>query len=278
MFQQWKRKGVLKPRLSAMLGIEGFRKFRRDDFSTQTDQNQLRLGGVKIIIHETTGQLNPSQEELNEMVLRIHESGMQVILHAVEKETIEAACDAIEFALKRSPRQDHRHRIEHCSVCTPFLSKRIASLGIFVVTQPSFIYYSGERYLSTVPDCELKHLYPIATLMKSGARVAGSSDCPIVPPNPLKGIYSAVSRLAKSGELIPPAEEKIALPEALRMYTDDAARTTFEEMVKGSITPNKVADLVILNRDPSNLPLDEIKDIEVEMTILNGEIVWEKRA
>ena len=278
MFQQWKRKALLKPRLSVMLGIEGFRKFRRDDFSTQTDQNQLRLGGVKIIIHETTGQLHPSQEELNEMVLRIHESGMQVILHAVEKETIEAACDAIEFALQRSPKPDHRHRIEHCSVCTPSLAKRIASLGIFVVTQPSFIYYNGERYLRTVPDSELKHLYPIATLMKSGARVVGSSDFPIVSPNPLKGIYSAVSRLAESGEMIPPAAERITLSEALRMYTDDAARTTFEEMIKGSITPNKVADLVILNRDPSNLPLDEIKDIEVEMTILNGEIVWEKKA
>ena len=114
--------------------------------------------------------------------------------------------------------------------------------------------------------------------MKSGTRVAGSSDCPIVPPNPLKGIYSAVSRLAEGGEVIPPVEERITLPEALRMYTDEAARTTFEEMIKGSITPNKVADLIILNKDLSNLPLDEIKDLEVEMTILNGEIVWEKRA
>jgi len=278
MFQQWKRKGILRPRLSMMLGIEGFEKVSGDDFSTQTDQNQLRLGGVKIIIHETTGQLHPSQEELNEMVLRIHEAGMQVILHAVEKETIEAACNAIEFALERSPRLDPRHRIEHCSVCTPSLSKRIASLGILVVTQPSFIYYNGERYLRTVADSELMHLYPIATLIKSGARVVGSSDCPVVPPNPLKGIYSSVSRLAKNGEVISPVEERIALSEALRMYTDEAARTTFEEMIKGTITPNKVADLVILNGDLSNLPLDEIKDIEVEMTILNGEIVWEKRA
>ena len=277
MFQQWKKRGFLKPRLSMMLGIEGFKKFRRDDLSTQVDQNQLRLGGVKIIIHETTGQLNPSQEELNEMVLSIHESGIQVILHAIEAKPIEAACDAIEFALQRSPKPDHRHRIEHCSVCTPSLAKRIASLGIFVVTQPSFIYYNGERYLKTVPDSELKHLYPIATLMKSGVRVAGSSDCPIVSPNPLKGIYSAASRLAKSGEVIPPAEERITLSEALWMYTDYAARTTFEEMTKGSIAPNKLADLVVLNGDPSNLPLDEIKDIEVEMTILNGEIVWEKR-
>jgi len=278
MFQQWKRKGILRPRLSMMLGIEGFKKLSRDDFSTQTDQSQLRLGGVKIIIHETTGQLHPSQEELNEMVLRIHEAGMQVILHAVEKETIEAGCNAIEFALKRSPRQDHRHRIEHCSVCTPSLAKRIASLGMIVVTQPSFIYYNGERYLRTVADSELMHLYPIATLIKSGVRVVGSSDFPVVPPNPLKGIYSSISRLAKNGEAISPVEERITLTEALRMYTDEAARTTFEEMIKGSVTPNKVADLVVLNGDLSSLPLDEIKDIEVEMTILNGEIVWEKKA
>ena len=277
MFQKWKREGFLKPRLSMMHGIEGFKRFCRDDLSTKIDQNQLRLGGVKIIIHQTTGQLTPNQEELNETVLRIHEAGMQVILHAVEKETIEAACNAIEFALERSPRQDHRHRIEHCSVCTPSLARRIASLGIIVVTQPSFIYFNGERYLRTVADSELKHLYPIATLMKSGARIVGSSDFPIVPPNPLKGIYSAISRLAESGERIPPFEERISLSEALRMYTEYAAKTTFEEIIKGTITPNKVADLVILNGDLSNLPSDEIKDIEVEMTILNGEIVWEKR-
>jgi predicted amidohydrolase YtcJ len=144
-----------------------------------------------------------------------------------------------------------------------------------VVTQPSFIYYNGERYLRTVPDSNLKHLYPIATLINNGVKVVGSSDCPIVPLNPLIAIYSSVSRMAENGELVLP-EERISPLEALRMYTDEAAKTTFEETIKGSITPGKLADLVVLNGDPTELPVDEIKDMKVEMTILGGEVVWDK--
>jgi predicted amidohydrolase YtcJ len=275
MLRSWKDHGLLKPRVSMILGIEGFNEYRKNKFSAQVSENQLYPGGVKIIVHETTGQLSPNQEELNETVLNIHQSGLQAVLHAIEERTIEAACCAIEHALKEIPQSDHRHRIEHCSVCTPSLAKRVASLGIMVVTQPSFIYYNGERYLRTVPDSNLKHLYPIATLLKSGVRVAGSSDCPIVPASPLIGIYSAVSRRAENGEFVLP-EERISSLEALQLYTNFAAETTFEETIKGSIVPGKLADMVVLSSDPTELPIDEIKDMKVEMTILNGEIVWNK--
>jgi len=275
MFQRWKEHGWLRSRVSMMLGIEGFKEYRRHPYSVQGDEKHLRLGGVKIIIHETTGQLTPSQQELNEMVNNIHQSGFQAILHAIEENPIEAACTAIEHALKKSPKSDHRHRIEHCSVCPPSLAKRLASLGILVVTQPSFIYYSGERYLRTVPSDQLKCLYPIATLMRSEVTVAGSSDCPIVPANPLMGIYAATSRKADSGERILP-EEGITPEEALKMYTEVAAKTSFEEKNKGTISPGKLADLVVLNGDPTKLPIDKIKDIDVEMTILDGEMVWDK--
>jgi predicted amidohydrolase YtcJ len=265
--------GLFKTRINVGLGIKGFQEYQRSNFSTRRGGSRLNLKGVKVILHETTGDLSPGQEELNEMVLRIHDSGAQAILHAVEKRTIETACNAIDFALQRTPRPDHRHRIEHCSVCPPSLAKQIASLGIFVITQPSFLYYNGERYLKTVPESELNYLYPIATLKKSGVRVAGSSDCPVVPANPLIGIYSAVSRRAENGEFVLP-EERISPSEALKMYTIDAANATFEEGIKGSLAPGKLADLVVLSGDPTKLPVDEIKDIQVEMTILNGEVVW----
>jgi len=275
MFQTWKEYKLLKPRVTMVLGRDGFREYRGQNFSTQVEANQLRLGGVKIILHETTGKLSPSQQELNEIVLNIHQCGLQAVLHAIEETTIDVACSAIQYALQKFPNPKHRHRIEHCSVCTPSLAKRLSSIGVFVVTQPSFIYYNGERYLRTVPDSNLKHIYPIATLMKNGVRVAGSSDCPMVPANPMIGIYSAVSRKAENGEFVLP-EERISPLEALRMYTDYAAETTFEEMIKGSIAPGKLADLVVLNGDPTRLSVDEIKDIKVEMTILNGEVVWDK--
>jgi predicted amidohydrolase YtcJ len=275
MFHDWKERKLLKSRVTLMLGGEGFAEYRRQSFPAQINKKDLRIGGVKIIIHEVTGRLTPDQNELNEMVLQIHQLGFQAILHAIEGPTIEAACSAIDYALKASPRPDHRHRIEHCSVCTPSLARRLASLGIMVVTQPPFIYYNGERYLRTVPDLNLKYLYPIATLMKNGVKVVGSSDCPVVPANPIIGIYASVSRRAENGEPVL-SEEKISPQEALRIYTNEAAKTTFEEMVKGSITPGKLADLVVLNGDPTELPIEAVKDIQVEMTILNGEVVWDK--
>jgi predicted amidohydrolase YtcJ len=275
MFHSWKEKEVLKPRLVMMLGTEGFSAYKEQDFKTQMDKSQLHLGGVKIIIDETTGHLHPIQAELNEMVLRIHQAGFQGCLHAVEEKAVEAACSAIEYALKKFPKSDHRLRIEHCSVCPPPLAKRLAEFGIMVVTQPSFIYYSGDRYLQTVPVEELKHLYPIRTLLKKGVKVAASSDCPIAPANPLIGIYAACSGMAETGEKVL-SDEKVTPEEALRMYGENAARATFDEGMKGSISPGKLADLVVLNGDPTKVPIDEVKDIKVEMTVLNGEVVWEK--
>lgn len=276
MFRHWKEPRILRPRIKMILGYDGFNEYLKHPFSFPMDENQLQVGGVKIIVHETTGRLSPSQEDLTEMVLHIHRAGFQAALHAFEERTIEAACDAIEYALKHFPRPDHRHRIEHCSVCHSSLAKRIASLGIIVVTQPSFIYYNGDRYLKTIPDLQSKHLYPLATLIKEGVKVVGSSDGPIVPPNPLIGICSATCRDTEAGETLLP-EERIPPIEALRLYTDDAARATFDERTKGSITPGKLADLVVLSGDPTRVPIDEIKNIEVEMTIIDGEVVWEKR-
>jgi len=144
-----------------------------------------------------------------------------------------------------------------------------------VVTQPSFIYYNGERYLRTVPAEKLPYLYPIATLLKHKVQVAGSSDCPVVPPSPLTGIFAATSRRAQTGELVSP-EERIPVEEALRLFTINAARAIFEESNRGTITPGKLADLVILSGDPTQLPLETIPKLRIDMTILDGQVVWER--
>ncbi|KKL74931.1 hypothetical protein LCGC14_2059970, partial [marine sediment metagenome] len=275
--KHWKALSVLKeknkfiPRATMMLGLQGFKNLGKCD-SGPISKDQLRLSAVKLILDATTGQLHPPQSELNQLVLDIHRSGLQVAIHAVEELAVESACSAIEYALGKLPKSDHRHRIEHCSICSLSLAKRIASLGIMVVTQPSFIYYNGDRYFKSVADNEIQNLYPINTLLKAGVSVAGSSDSPIVPPNPLMGIYAAVSRKTKTGKTIS-AKERISPLIALGLYTNNAVRATFDEGIKGSITPGKFADLVLLNGDPTRLPADEIKDLAVEMTFLDGKIV-----
>jgi predicted amidohydrolase YtcJ len=274
----WKDDGLLKPRIGFMLGPEGFEQFSGTDFPYGTESpNEIRLSGVKAILDESTGRLLPTQTELNEWVLKVHRTGFQVAIHAIEGHAVESACSAIQYTLDRDPRPDHRHRIEHCSVCSPSLLRRMAELGIVVVTQPSFLFYHGDRYLETVPSLDLQHLYPVGSLLKAGITVAASSDCPIAPPNPLIGIYAAVSRMSQTGSVLGP-DERIEPFAALRMYTSQAARVSFDEEIKGTITPGKLADLVVLNGDPTRIDKEKIKELEVGMTIVGGEIVWSKSA
>lgn len=275
VFKSWKTSGFLHPRINLMLGYPAFIQNDAHRLSGHHDTSELRIGAVKIILDDTTGRLYPPQPELNEMVLKVHESGRQVAIHAIEESAIDAACSAVQFALKKIPRRDHRHRIEHCSVCPSYLAKRIAALGIIVVTQPPFVYHNGERYLATVPDRQLEHLYPLKTLLEHQIRVAGSSDCPIVPPNPLIGIYAAVTRKAATGKTLG-AHNKIQLKDALPMYTLASAHAMLEETARGSITAGKLADLVVLNADPGQLPPEELCNLQVEMTIVGGEVVWKK--
>jgi predicted amidohydrolase YtcJ len=142
-----------------------------------------------------------------------------------------------------------------------------------VVTQPPFFYYSGERYLALIPPDRLPWLYRVRSLLDSGLVVAASSDSPVVPNNPLAGIYGAVTRRAASGQELNPGE-CVSASQALAMYTINAAYASFEEDVKGSITPGKLADLVMLSADPTTVPPEQIKDIKVEMTIIGGQVVW----
>jgi len=275
LISDWVACGKLQPRVHMMQGYPSFQKKEQNVFSTLPELNRLKPGAVKIMVDDTTGSILPEQEDLNEMVLGVHQAGMQVAFHAIDEPAIDAACQAVASALAKLPGKDHRHRIEHCSVCPPSLVKKIASLKMSVVTQPPFVFHSGERYLKTVPKKQLEFLYPMRTLLSHGINLVGSSDSPIVPPDPLTGIFSAVRRSAENG-LEVGGHEKISVMDALRMYTKYAARTTFEENIKGTITPGKLADLVVFNADPTRIPVNELKILEVDMTIIGGKVVWQK--
>ncbi len=280
-FSRWQKfrhfvdTGKLKSRLSLMPGIACLGQFQEAGLAFGSGDNALRLGGTKIILAETSGQLYPSQEELNWMVLEAHRAGFQVAIHAIEPGMVEGAITALEYAQDRFPQAGRRHRIEHCSECPPHLLERLKKLQAVVVTQPPFLYYSGERYLATVPADRLPWLYRIKSFLDGGLIVAASSDSPVVPDNPLVGIYAAVTRRAETGgqQVLP--EEAVSPAQALSMYTINAAYASFEEETKGSITRGKLADMVLLSDDPTQVYLEEIKDIRVEMTIIGGEVVWE---
>jgi len=272
-YEGLKHQGLLKPRTAMMLGIQGFHQHVTHAFKTDIHPDDFCLCGVKVVIDETTGMLNPDLQTLFDIVCDIHREGHQMVLHAIEPSAILAAVEAVSNALAIYPRENHRHRIEHCSVCPPELIAKIASLGLMVTTHPAFLYYSGDRYLKTVPENQQPYLYPIASLIHAGVCTAAASDSPIADVSPIKGIYSAVTRLSENGKALL-IDEGISVREALRMYTIYSARAFFQEKKRGAISPGNLADFTVLTHNPLAVPEQDIKDIQVEMTIIGGEVVW----
>jgi len=264
----------LASRVSMMFDFDALPQFQERGLKFGSGDERLRLGGVKIVLNETTGRLQPPQEELNRQALSAHRAGFQLAIHCIEPGTVAAAITALEYVAGQSSLAGRRHRLEHVSECPPELLERLVELKAMVVTQPPFIYYSGERYLATVPPERQEWLYRIRSFLDSGLVVAGSSDSPVVPDNPLLGIYAAVTRRAKSGQQLLP-HEGISPQQALAMYTTNAACASFEENIKGAIAPGRLADMVILSADPLKSPPEEIKDTKVEMTIIDGKVVWQ---
>jgi predicted amidohydrolase YtcJ len=267
--QRWQTSGKLSSRMTMMAGPETRHQFRDAGLKAGSGDNRLRLGAVKLLL-----EVQPDQASLNSLTLDINNEDWQLAFHAVAESTVTAAVTALEYVAEKSSITHRRHRIEHCGECPPHLLDKIKKLGIVIVTQPPFLYYNGERYLATVSPDQLPWLYRIKTPIETGVIVTGSSDAPVVPENPLTGIMAAVTRRAASGQVLLP-EERIDVRQALQLYTRNAAYTSFEENIKGSISPGKLADLVILSDDPLRVPPGKIGDIKVQITIIGGKVVWE---
>ena len=248
---------------------------RIESFSAQLNGSHIHTLGVKIILDETTGKMFPSQGDLNHMVMVAHRLGVQVAMHSVEESAIEAACFALEKALTSVPRVDHRHRLEHCFLCPERIMDRIAALGAYVVTQPAFIYQNGDRYLATVQEEKKAYLYPFRSLIERGVMMAAGSDCPVGPIDPLLGIYSAATRGTRNGMYVN-GNESIDLLNSLRLFTCNAACAAFEEGFKGSLEVGKMADLILLSHNLLNEDIENLKKMCVDMTIIDGNTVWDK--
>ncbi len=275
LFEVINERGLLTPSLTLMAGASHLTRFLEEGFAFGHAGPGMRLGAAKVMLTMTTGSLNPSREELNLIVAEAHRSGFQVAIHAVEMEAVEAAVEAIRQQTHDSG-SALRHRIEHCSECPTHLVELIAKCGFTVVTQPAFIYYSGERYLSEVAKERQPWLYPIGSLSAAGVPLAAGSDAPVAPMDPLAGIYAAVTRRAESGDPVFP-HEAVSVESALRMYTLGSAYASFEEQAAGSIEKGKRADLALLDRDITSIHSDEIISMRVLMTVAGGEVVWEGR-
>jgi len=284
--QRLRRLGRLPLRVYVLVPAKYMDRLAELGLSTGFGDEWVRLGAIKVFVDGSLGArtaalrepyaddpsnrgvMRHSQEELDSIVLKAHKLGFQLAIHAIGDRAVEAALNSIEKALKECPAADHRHRIEHASVLDEHLIARMRSLRVVASVQPHFVV-SDFWVPSRLGPQRARWTYPFKTLLRSGVVVAGGSDCPVEPISPLLGIYAAVAR-----ERVP--EEGVTIEEAIRMYTVNAAYASFEEGLKGSISEGKLADFVVLSQDITKLPPERIRDVEVEMTIVGGRVVYAK--
>jgi predicted amidohydrolase YtcJ len=216
---------------------------------------------------QKSGLLMHPPDELFELMAAAHNAGWQVCIHAIGDAANRLCLDLYRQLFKRFPRSGCRHRIEHASIMDADVMRELAGLGVLVSTQPMFIY-SEKGWLPRRLGAErCRSVYPLRSFLEAGIKVGGASDAPIESQDVLHSIQCCVTR-----EGFQP-QQCVSVEQALRMYTLDAAYLQFEEDVKGSITPGKRGDLVLLSDDPFKVEPDRIKDIKVVRTVVGGKVL-----
>ena len=283
------RDSALIIRLAVMPSANFFNELMRRDISFGDGDEHIRISAMKLfhgnsfsgntcwVSEEYVGRpgffgIPPtrSQESLDSVIQRFHDAGYQVATHSNGDREIDMTITAIERAQANNPK-DLRHRIEHASIMTMPLLERAKAAGIILVFH-SYLYEHGEKI--GVFEDRIEMIHPYRTAIDMGVRVAGHSDFPIAPATPIVRIHSMVNRLSREGRPMG-LSQRTTVEEAIKVWTLDGAFTTFEEDIKGSITPGKLADFVILTKDPRRVPVEEIKNIEVYATFVGGVQVWQ---
>lgn len=208
--------------------------------------------------------------ELDALVQAYHEAGVQLHIHTNGDEATERAIDAIDRALRRSPRPDHRHTLQHCQMADAAQFRRMASLGLCVNLFANHIFYWGDAHhaLTMGPD-RANRMDACASAARAGVPFAIHSDAPITPLGPLFTAWCAVNRQTASGRVLGESE-RIGVGAALRAITLGAAYTLHLDHRVGSIEVGKQADFCVLQDDPLAVPPDRLKDIAVGGTMIGG--------
>ena len=281
--QSLQASGKLSYRVTMMTGASCLDELASAELQWGSGDDMLRLGHAKIMLTLTTGALHPNEPELKQIVNDTHRRGFPVAIHAIEREAIEASVQVLEEArLEPSPAGVRRDRIEHCAECPPHLVARIRDAGITVVTQPGFIYWNGDGYLRRVESSMLPHLYPSSALLEACVPLGFSSDGPVIDTNPWPGIYSAVTGKTREGNALSPGPYSGTPPmkvmDALRCYTLGGAYAEGTRDLKGSIRAGKLADLILLDSDPTAVEPEQLRDIKTVMTFVGGRIEWREES
>jgi predicted amidohydrolase YtcJ len=261
-----------------------------------TGDDMLMVGAVKLFLDgsaggrtawmnepylgedKTTGVWMWEDAELERMVLDAHKKGYQLACHAIGDAAIEQLITAYEKALAAYPDPDRRHRIEHCGFSTPEQHERMVKAGIYPCPQQVFIHDFGDAYVKVLGPERALPSYPLRTWFDLGLKPATGSDAPVCDPNPFPNFHTMLTRQTWKGTVMD-ERQRVSIEEALQAYTEFGAFSQKQENVKGRLAPGFLADVAVFSRDLLTAePADILGDTRCDLTILGGEVVYERGA
>jgi predicted amidohydrolase YtcJ len=272
---------------------EEFRTFglKRGDGNAYVRQGMIKmfvdgsLGGHTAALLEpyaddpsTRGLYIYPESEFRAAVERYHRDGYQIGCHCIGDGGITLFLDALEAALRKYPRQDHRHRVIHAQCCSPALLERMLKLQVVGDIQPKFIHTDGYFYRERLGADRARWFNPWKTMIEMGIPCCGGSDCPVEPLHMPWQLHAAVARQDLNG--LPVGgwhpEERLSVAQTIDLFTAGAAHAAFEENVKGKLLPGMLADLVVLDRDPYRVEPAELQSLNVHLTMVGGRTAYER--
>lgn len=288
-------KNGLITRIYAMVPLSYWKQLAEKIGSAGKGDDWVKMGGVKGFVDGSLGShtaafLEPytdqatdsglfvnTTEDLYRWISNSDSAGLQVMIHAIGDRAINFLLNTYEQVEKENGDRDRRFRIEHSQHIAPSDIPRFASLKVIASMQPYHCIDDGRWAEKYIGQERIKTTYAFRSLLDSGAILAFGSDWPVAPATPLEGIYAAVTRRTlddkNPGGWVP--EQKITVEEALRAYTSDAAYASFEENIKGTIEPGKLADFVILDQDITAIDPISIRDVKILQTYVAGRKVYD---
>jgi predicted amidohydrolase YtcJ len=290
-YQEARDAGELNTRVYCLVGAAHLDRMLEAGVRTGLGDEWVRVGAMKATcdgsISERTARLSEpyvgrphdhglivaGEDELWPIARKAHAAGWQLGIHANGDVAIDLVLRIYERLQRELPRQDPRFRIEHCTVVTDDLVRRMKALGVIPTPFATYVYFHGEKMREYGAE-RLDRMFAVRSFLDAGVRAAFASDYPPGPFDPMMALQSQVTRTDSRGTTWG-ARQRIGIDDAIRVGTLHGAYASFEERRKGSITPGKLADLVVLGRDPRREDPATLIGIPVERTMVGGRWVYE---
>lgn len=298
LYNKLKAEGRLSLRVYAWLPVEGLDSYIRKGIHQGQGDDMVRVGFQKVFIDGTLGSGTAlmfapfsdepgksglpqmPEAELDALFEKAQAKGYQTGTHAIGDKGINWVLNAVERARKKFGTKDLRHRIEHAQIIVPADVPRFKELGVIASMQPTHCTTDMRFCAQRVGQERSKNAYIWRTLLDNGAKIAFGSDWPVEPLDPMRGLYSAVTRKNIEGDFPDGGwfpEQRLTMEEAIKLFTSGSSYASFEEDIKGTLEPGKLADMVVLTKDLFTITPREILTTEAAYTILGSRIVFEKK-